>query len=71
MGSRVRSIRCVAEELGLSYWTIMRLIKRGELASLKVGSRRLVLVDDVENFLRRKREAAAAELGGRVGGGQP
>ena len=59
---KVLTIREVAEALRLSYWTVLRLIKRGELVSLKIGSRRVVLEEDLREFLRRRRESAVGAV---------
>lgn len=58
MEEKLLTIREVAEALRLSYWSVLRLIKRGELVSLKIGSRRIVLEEDLQEFLGRRREAA-------------
>lgn len=68
MEERLLTIKEVAEALRLSYWGVLRLTKRGELISLKVGARRVVLEEDLREFLGRRREAELAEVGRRARG---
>jgi len=50
----------VCERLSLPRTTIFRLIGSGELESLKVGKRRLVPSDAIDDYIRRKRQAQGA-----------
>lgn len=59
------TVKEVSEVLRLSYWSVLRLIKRGELISLKIGARRVVLGEDLREFLGRRREAGLAATGRR------
>lgn len=45
------SVVAVASQLGVSRATVYRLMQKGELASLKIGSRRLIRRDAVTNLL--------------------
>ena len=42
-----------ARRLGVCSRTVASLVARGELASRKIGRRRLIRVADLETFLRR------------------
>lgn len=42
---------------GLSKATMWRLIKSGELRSLKIGRRRFVAVRDIDAYIDQRREA--------------
>ena len=63
MDEKVMTVKEVSEVLRLSYWSVIRLIKRGELVSLKIGARRVVLGEDLREFLERRREAGLAATG--------
>ncbi|WP_295690814.1 helix-turn-helix domain-containing protein [uncultured Maricaulis sp.] len=45
------SVVAAASQLGVSRATVYRLMQKGELASLKIGSRRLIRCDAVTNLL--------------------
>ncbi len=47
------SLKRAAEESGLSMRTLQYAIERGELASVQVGRRRLVLARSLEQFLSK------------------
>jgi len=49
-----------AEIAGLSRTGIFDLIRTGDLPSLKVGRRRLVLVEDLQRFLADERDRQMA-----------
>ena len=55
---RLLSIEKVAEELGISHWTVRRLLKSKKLAAIRIGRRCLVDVDEIERF---KQECKAVE----------
>ena len=48
---RALSVREVAARLGVSEWLIEKAIRNGTLASVKLGARRLIPVDAVEELL--------------------
>lgn len=52
------SIEAAAEETGIGRSYIYMAIKAGELASLKLGKRRLIMHDDLVSWLQTKRQAA-------------
>jgi excisionase family DNA binding protein len=52
------SVEDAAEETGIGRSYIYLAIKQGELASLKLGKRRLILRDDLLAWLQSKRQAA-------------
>lgn len=47
-----------AEQLSVSTRVIERLIKDGDLASFKIGRRRVVAHDDLEDFVARQKAAS-------------
>ncbi len=57
------SVPEAAEALRLSTPHIWREIARGHLASVKVGRRRLVTIEDLEAYLDARRVPAADEAG--------
>jgi excisionase family DNA binding protein len=52
------SVEEAAEETGIGRSYIYLAIKCGELASLKLGKRRLIMHDDLLAWLNSKRQAA-------------
>ena len=50
------SVNEVAVNLGISRWTVNRLLKTGQLRSGKIGKRRLVLRRSLEEFKKRLEE---------------
>jgi excisionase family DNA binding protein len=53
------STREVAEMLGCSKRHIINQIKAGELPSVKLGNRRLVLAADLDEYFARQRASSA------------
>ena len=53
------SINEASAMIGIGRVTIYKLINEGELPSLKVGDRRLILVKEIRKFLDRKAEECA------------
>lgn len=51
---RLRSIREIAEAAGVSELTILREIKRGNLAVIRIGRRTLIHPDDWRAYLDRR-----------------
>ena len=49
-------IKDVAEELAVSYTTVINLIKRGELKAFKVGGQWRVRAEEYHKFLFRQME---------------
>ena len=47
------TIKLVCEKLQVSRWTVNQLIRSGQLASVKIGSRRLVPQHSLEVYERR------------------
>jgi excisionase family DNA binding protein len=47
------SVRDAAEIIGIGRSTLYEHIKAGTLTTVKIGSRRLVLVDSIRNFVER------------------
>jgi excisionase family DNA binding protein len=54
---RLLSISEAAEALGVSHRTVRSLVYAGTLRSIKVGTRRLIAVEDLEGFVRSLRES--------------
>lgn len=54
------SIPTAARQLSLSRSTVFDLLRRNELASVKVGARRLVAHTDLEAFIERRRRNESA-----------
>lgn len=55
----VAAMLSVAEtciQLGVSKWTLYRLMQEGELASAKVGRRRLIPLRAIEDFIQQQLE---------------
>jgi excisionase family DNA binding protein len=52
------SVEEAAEETGIGRSYIYLAMKHGELASLKLGKRRLIMHDDLVSWLQSKRQAA-------------
>lgn len=57
VAKRLLSVADAAEATGLSRSSIYKLIDNGELDSLKIGSRRLVITDSIDRFIDRLRNA--------------
>ena len=55
------TVREAAERLGLGRSLTYEFIRKGELASIKIGGARRVAVADLEEFVVRLRERAASE----------
>jgi len=52
-GTRVAlSVDEAAARLGVSEWSVRQAIKRGELASRRLGNRVLVPVEAIDNFFK-------------------
>jgi excisionase family DNA binding protein len=49
---RVYSIHQAGRELNLSRATLYRLLAEGRIASIKIGSRRLILRSSIDDLLR-------------------
>jgi excisionase family DNA binding protein len=56
LATQMRSVPEVAERFNVSVWTVFQLIKRHELASLKIGSRRLIPETAVDDYITRHLE---------------
>jgi excisionase family DNA binding protein len=53
---RPLSLKQAAERLGVSKASITRLVRSGELPTIRVGARRLILPDDLTAFIKRNRD---------------
>lgn len=56
IGPALLGIPETAGMLGISPWTVRKLIRRGTLASVHIGRRVLVEVGEVERFIERNRQ---------------
>ncbi|MCB9597533.1 MAG: helix-turn-helix domain-containing protein [Sandaracinaceae bacterium] len=64
MAERVAlSVAEAAEATGLSRRTVERLIRSGELSSIRIGRRRLVTLDALTELLSRNRNTSARRGG--------
>jgi excisionase family DNA binding protein len=59
-----------AERLGVSFWTVYRLARRGQLASVRIGRRRLFAAVDLEELIRTARRVGIAVGTTREAGGK-
>lgn len=50
---RLHSLPAVAERLNLSVWTVRRWVQVGRLASVKLGSRRLITESQIQNVIKQ------------------
>jgi excisionase family DNA binding protein len=55
MTDKLLSLEEAAQRLGVSVWTVYRLTGRGRLASVRLGRRRLVSPQDLEDFIHAAR----------------
>lgn len=49
----------VAERLGISYWTAIRLIKDGEIPAARIGGQFRVAEEDLATFIEANRVVAS------------
>jgi excisionase family DNA binding protein len=54
-GTRLYSVRTVANLLDVSQDTVRRLIERRELAAIRIGSAIRIEAADLESFIKRRR----------------
>ena len=52
------SIQEAAEACGLSKWTLYKYTERGDLPVSKIGSRVLILVEDLKNWLEKNKRGS-------------
>jgi excisionase family DNA binding protein len=62
MTDRLHGIREAAARIGVSPWTARRLIRRGDLRSVRVGRRVLVAESEILQVIRRGCGAKAGSL---------
>lgn len=55
-------LREAAESVGLSHWTLRKLISEGKLPAVRVGRRVLVEPESLRQLVERSREQAEAKL---------
>jgi hypothetical protein len=64
---RLRNLKQLSQETGISYWTLRGAYQRGELVGAPIGADGLgpILVDpaDFERYLESRRRAARRRLG--------
>lgn len=49
------SVKAASQKLSVSYWTVLRLIKAGELLGLMIRGRLLVEPDELRAYVKRLR----------------
>jgi excisionase family DNA binding protein len=49
------TVEQAAQRLGVSFWTVYRMARSGELASVRIGRRRLFASRDLEDLVRARR----------------
>lgn len=59
---RLIDARETASRLGLSIWTVYAWARKGRLPSIRLGTRRLFAVEDLERLITDSREARDAPL---------
>ena len=50
---QLRSVDQLAKDLGVSRWTIYRLVRAGQLEAVRVGERLRFRPEDVDRYLQR------------------
>ena len=50
----VLSIEQVSLLLGISRWTVMRMYKTNKIKTIMIGTRRLILREELDNLLKSK-----------------
>jgi len=63
------SVQEAAERLGVSFWTVYRMARNGQLASIRIGRRRLFAAEDLEELIRTTRRAGTDAGTTRKSGG--
>lgn len=62
------SVKQAAQRLGVSFWTIYRLARTGQLGSVRLGRRRLFEEEDLKKLIRESRKGSdESEPGGERG----
>ncbi len=56
MVGNLLTVQQAAERLGVSFWTVYRLARSGQLASIRLGRRRLFAEEDLEKLIRATRD---------------
>ena len=59
---KLMSMQEVADRLGVSFWTVYRISRSGQLPSVRIGRRRLFAAEDLERLIRETRERTAETL---------
>jgi excisionase family DNA binding protein len=62
VGPIAMTVEAAARETGISRSRLFDFIRSGQLPSVKIGRRRLVLRDDVRQFLAERRVPRASNL---------
>lgn len=55
---RLYTVAEVADMLHLSQWTIAKLIREQQIRSVKIGARRLIAQEDLEDYIQTLRGVA-------------
>ncbi len=67
---KLLSAQEVAQQLGVSVWTIFRLTRSGKLASVQIGRRRLFAEEDLDELIKIRRQASRIQSAGQLAEGQ-
>lgn len=57
---RCFGLREVARQLGISYETMKRVVRSGQIASIKLGDRRLIPAEALDEYIERLKAESAA-----------
>lgn len=55
-GARLLTVHEACRELRISRWMLYHLIKKKELESIKIGKRRLIPADAIDEYVKRLRK---------------
>ena len=56
MASGLLTVHQAAERLGVSFWTLYRMARAGQVASIRLGRRRLFAAEDLDELVRTSRQ---------------
>jgi excisionase family DNA binding protein len=63
--SSLMGVEETARRLGLSVWTIYRWARNGQIGSVRLGRRRLFMLEDLERLIREARGRHQGQRPGR------
>lgn len=56
--TKLLTVSEAAKELRISNWLLYELIRKGQLKTLTIATRRLIAADDLANFINERKEQA-------------